>query len=158
MGNEIGDHAGDGRTAHIRSRAEGAMSIRLTLRVRNASAIVANFYAADERAQRAIRRVVKTHGKLTKELAQFLCPVDTGFMRAHLRTIFSNDGYSYQTGWLEEEFTKAGLPFYPPFQEFGTSKMAAQPCLFPADAHVRPQFTVDLRARLREALERRTSR
>ena len=64
--------------------------------------------------------------------AKRMCPVDTGHLRAFLSSKIevSTDteivaDIGYKTSWVN------WVP-YAPFQELGTSKMAAQPFLFPA--------------------------
>lgn len=127
----------------------------LTLSTRNARAVVANFHAADARAQRAIKRVVKRYGVALHERARELCPVDTGFMRSQLRLRFSEGGYVYEVGWDEADFADAGQPPYFLFQEFGTRFQPAQPSLFPARDEITPLFRRDLGAELRQAIARR---
>lgn len=129
--------------------------MRLTLTTRNASGIAANFYAADARAQRAVRKTVRTYGVKESERVRELCPVDTGFMRSQLRLEFSEQGLAYELGWREEDFANAGLVFYPVFQEFGTVNMPAQPSLFPARDEIRPQFRDALRRDLSAAIRRK---
>lgn len=129
--------------------------MRMTLSTRNLKGVVANLFAADRRAQRAITQLVRRYGVATHDLARALCPVDTGFMRSQLRLRMTEQGYGYEVGWDASDFDAAGLPFYPLFVEFGTSRMAARPSLFPAEQAIRPQFTAALRRAVREAVERR---
>lgn len=128
---------------------------RITLSTRNTKGVIANILSADKRAQRAVRRVVREAGLQEYEIAYALCPVDTGFMQDSLRLEFQPEGLGYELGWREEDFTGAGLPFYPVYVEFGTSKMAAQPSLFPARDAVRPVFERSLSRELRAAYRRR---
>jgi HK97 gp10 family phage protein len=129
--------------------------MRMTMSTRNVKGVVANLFAADAEAQRAIRVTVDKYGHETHDLAVALCPFDTGFMQEHLHLRFTENGVGYEVGWEEQDFTDAGLPFYPVYQEFGTVKMAAQPSLFPANAYVRPRFTRALKANVRAAVTRR---
>lgn len=128
--------------------------MRMRLSVHNARGVVANLYAADKRIKGEVRRSVKMHGELTKELTQFLCAYDTGFMHDHVRTRYSRGGMAWQTGWDDADFAAADLPFYPPYVEFGTSKMAAQPALGPAYRDVDRMFRQDLREKIRGAIQR----
>ena len=128
---------------------------RMTLSTRNLNGVVANLFRSDREAQRAIRVTVDKYGHETHAIAVALCPFDTGFMQEHLRLRFTERGLGYEVGWDEPDFTAAGLPFYPLYQEFGTTKMAAQPCLFPAHELTRPRFTAALRNNVRAAVRRR---
>lgn len=127
---------------------------RLTLSTRGAAAVAANFYARDRAAQMAIKRVVRRNGVALHERARALCPVDTGFMRSQLRLAFSEQGYVYEVGWDEQDFSAAGLAFYPVYVEFGTRFQAAQPSLFPAREQQDPIFRRELRAELSAAIQR----
>lgn len=131
---------------------------RMTLSTRNVRGVVANLFKVDEEAQRAIRVTVDKYGHETHALAVALCPFDTGFMQEHLNLKFTEQGLGYEVGWEEQDFLDAGLPFYPIYQEFGTTKMAAQPCLFPAHAATRPRFTRALSNNVRAAVRRRARR
>jgi HK97 gp10 family phage protein len=128
--------------------------VNLTLRVRDAKALGANFYAADRRAQREARTLTRKRGEFARDLTRFFCPVDTGFMQSHVRLEMSGDGLTFQVGWSAADFTSAGLPFYPPFQEFGTSRMRAQPSLFPAYRETEAAFRDDVKDFYRGALAR----
>jgi HK97 gp10 family phage protein len=132
-----------------------ADSLKLTLGFRDARAIVANFYAADQRAQRELRVAVKSAGDFFHDLAYFLAPVDTSFMRDHLTTVFSDDGLVFEGGYRDSDFSAAGLPFYPPFVEDGTRLAPAQPHLRPAFEETVREFGRDVGAALRRAIARR---
>jgi HK97 gp10 family phage protein len=132
--------------------------MKLDLRVRNAKAVVANLFSFDARVQAGVRKEVRATGKFTRELTQFLAPVRTGFMRDHVRDEYSDDGLAVQVGWFADDFTSAALPFYPPFQEFGTSRMPAQPSLGPAYAEAKPIFEANLRKMLQDAIRRMEGR
>lgn len=127
--------------------------MRMTLSARNTQATIANFRAFDEGLQAEVRGIVTETGEFTKELAQFFAPVDTGFLRDHLDTLYGELGYSFETGWREEDFGAAGLPFYPIFTEFGTQYMPAQPCLFPAYAEAKPRFIRDITDAIRRSAQ-----
>lgn len=131
--------------------------MKLTLATRNAAGLAANFYAADRRVQRAVRRVVERAGVREFERARADAPVDTGFMRSQLRLAFSEHGYLYELGFDEADFTGAGKPFYPLYVIFGTTKMPARDFLFGARDALRPAFRADLAAELRAAVRRRSA-
>lgn len=127
---------------------------RFELSVRNEAAVASNFHRFSERALRDLRRIVKTHGELTKELTQLFSPVDTGYMQAHVTTWYGKNGLTFETGWDASDFLGQGKPFYPWFQEFGTVNMRAQPSLMPAYREVRPQFEAEVRAAIQRAIQR----
>lgn len=128
--------------------------MRLDLQTRNASALVANLYQWDRRFQRDVRSLVQDIGRDARAAARTIVPYDTGFMHDHLRLEFSPSGLVWSLGWLEREFAAAGLPFYPPYQEFGTLFMPAQPTLGPAARHVEE----DMRIRLAELMRASAAR
>jgi HK97 gp10 family phage protein len=107
---------------------------------RSADAMVANFRVVDEVAQRQFRRAVVEHAEKVVRLTRAYSPVDTGFMRDHVRYELSPSGLIAQHGWWADDFFDAGLEFYPPFQEFGTSRHPAQPSLYPAVFQLQPAF------------------
>lgn len=82
--------------------------------------------------ERGLRGVVVDSQARVYRRQQQLCPVDTGFMKGATRNETREDGLGYAIGWQGDDFTAQGLPFYPPFQEFGTRLMDAQPSLLPA--------------------------
>ena len=124
-------------------------AIRLSFGFRDEKALVANFYKADIRAQKELRRAVKDAGDFFLDLGRFLAPVRTEWMRDHLRASYSDDGLVFEGGYHDEDFVgKKGYDGkvietnYGPLVEDGTRFMAAQP-------HVRPAFeeTVDYLSR-----------
>jgi HK97 gp10 family phage protein len=129
-------------------------SLPLTFHTPQLSALVANFYASDAEIQRAARAAVKRAGDAMFEIAEALCAVDTGFMVEHMRERITEGGYAVSIGWDAADFEDAGLAFYPPFVEFGTSKMAAQPAIGPAFEIVAPEFEAELAAVVTAAIER----
>ena len=131
------------------------MAVRMTVGTRNRRALAANFSAADARAQRAVRGVVARYAERQFRLTRELAPVDTGFLRSHIRKRVSDDGLAYEVGVREEDFEGAGLPFYPVYLEFGTRFMAARPFIFPARDAVAPEFRRALRGELSKAIRRR---
>lgn len=132
--------------------------MKLTLSTPNLSAIVANFYAYDDDVQRGARQIVEDTGSAIVAIVQSIVPVDTGFMRDHVKAVLSPSHLVVTAGWDAGDFDAAGLPFYPPYVEFGTVKMSAQPSLFPAYAVVAPDFEADLSSLISGAQTRRAGR
>ena len=128
---------------------------RMTMQTRNAAGVIANMHAADRRVQAAVRRTVRDTGFAEYSLAYTLCPVDTGFMQDNLTLEFFPSELGYELGWKEEDFAAVGKAPYFIFTEFGTTKMAAQPCLFPARDAERPKFRRKLLQNIRTANRRR---
>lgn len=132
--------------------------VRLALSFRNEAAIAANFRGADQVLVREVKAVVRNAGYLVVDFARALVPIDTSFMHDHVGVVFSPDGRVFEAGWDEADFDAAGLPFYPLYVEFGTSKMAAQPSLYPAYKEVQPIFLADLRDAVRASIDRAAAR
>lgn len=139
-----------------------ADAIRLSFGFRDVKGIVANLHAADVRVQKETRRAVKDAGDFGHDLAYFLAPVDSSWMRDHIRTLFSDDGLVFELGYREEDFVgKEGYDgrqietFYAPLVEDGTRKMAAQPHIRPAFEDAVEFLSRDISAALRRAIRRR---
>ena len=84
---------------------------------------------------------------------QSLCPYDRTeaddfHMIEHLRGDLSEDQLSYEVGFHESDFKRAGQDFYPLYVIFGTTKMAPRDFIFGPAQSERPR----LRRALREAL------
>ena len=133
------------------------MSIRMTVGTRGLSALAANFQARDARAQRRSREIVARYAEKQFRLTRELAPVDTGFLRAHIRKRVSDDGLAYEIGVREDDFADAGKPFYPLYLEFGTRFMSARPFIFPARETIAPQFRRAITAELSAAIRRRSA-
>jgi HK97 gp10 family phage protein len=129
----------------------------MTVGTRNARALAANFAAADQRVQKSARQIVARYAEKQFRLTRELAPVDTGFLRAHIRKRISDDGLAYEVGVREDDFEGAGKPFYPLYLEFGTRFMAARPFVFPARDAIAPEFRRALRAELSKAIRRRSN-
>lgn len=127
--------------------------MRLTVSIRNAGGTIANLKAAEKSVLDTVKQVVGKYGTRTQARVQELCPVDTGFMVDHTRTVFTSAGYVYETGWLEEDFAEVGLTFYPPFVIFGTQSMPARPILQQAHAEIAPEFARALASALKQTAE-----
>jgi hypothetical protein len=114
------------------------------LLARSGEAMIANFRAADAVAQRQYRAAVQRHGARVKRLVRVYVPVRTGWMRDHVRDEYSPSGLVVHVGWWPEDFLPLGKPFYPPYQELGTSQHPPQPSLYPAHLVATPAFVRDV--------------
>jgi HK97 gp10 family phage protein len=117
----------------------------MTLSVRNVEAVKANLRQYGEGAKARAKVVVQDSADRLYGTAQQLCPVDTGFMKAHMLKEFTPAGFGYQVGFRGSDFP---TPYFI-YQEFGTRFMPAQPCIFPARDLERPRFRRDLAEALR---------
>lgn len=97
-------------------------------------------FAADMRAQsgrlgaRAAQVVRKTAADIERD-AKIMAPVDTGNLRSSISTALSGDGRA--ASMTAEVGPTASYGIY---VEFGTSRMRAQPYLFPAADRHEPAF------------------
>lgn len=107
---------------------------------------------------RDIKKLVKQHGAATKGLISLFAPVDTRFMQTHAETRYTKDGLGYESGYYADTFEAEGQRFYPPYQEFGTSKHGAQPSVAPAYEEEAPVFQASVAQVLRNAAERQRKR
>lgn len=123
--------------------------MRMTLSTRALSGLAGRFRVAEKSAHRAVRRVVKQTGEAAFSQAYADAPKDTTFMVSHLRLAFVRDGLAYELGFREEDFTAAGLAFYPVYVIFGTRYMPARDFLFPANRDAQREFRGELLAALR---------
>lgn len=130
----------------------------MTVSTGNIRGLVANLFAADARAQKAIRSTVRTYGEKQFRLSRELAPVDTGFLRSSIRVRFSEDGLAYEVGCREKDYRDQGLAFYALYQEFGTRFMPAQPFIFPARDTIAPEFRRALGGNVKAAMRRRGNR
>lgn len=79
-------------------------------------------------------RILNNAAMQIASIARQLCPVDTG----NLRDSIAIETFSgHRPGFGVAKRVVVG-EFYAPFVEFGTSRMAAQPFLYPAFAAVKP--------------------
>lgn len=78
--------------------------MRVTLRVRNAEAVALRLETRHKAIREALKGAVRRSGERVHASAQQLTPVDTGFMRDHLRLSFHREGFSYADGWYAEDF------------------------------------------------------
>jgi HK97 gp10 family phage protein len=132
------------------------MPMRMTLSTRNLLAVVRNLFAAEKDLVFASQVAVQDAAERVYQRAYDLAPKRTYFMVEHLRMETSPDALTFEVGYREQDFTGAGFAFYPVFVEFGTTRMAAQPHLFPASEEVRPHFQRTMQRLVREAINRRS--
>ena len=129
--------------------------MKLTASVSNRSALVANFYAGDARAQFGYRDAVIRFGMAVHETAQQLAPKDTGFMAEHIREDYSEGGLRVTVGYHEADFTSRGLFPYYMVQEFGSVNQSGQPHIRPAYQIHAPGFLAEITNITLEAFSRR---
>lgn len=126
----------------------------LTLKVPGLKLTAVRFYSADKPVLREAKALTKEMGEFCRELTSFLAPFDTGRMSRLVRTVYTADGLGFETGWSAADFAAEGEPFYPPFQEFGTSRMAAQPSLYPAFRETERAYRPKMKSLYARALAR----
>lgn len=124
------------------------MPRRMTMSTRNIEAVKASLRQYGENAKARAKVVVKESADRLYAQVESLAPVDTGYMRDHIRKEFTPAGLGYQVGFRESDFPGG---FYPLYVIFGTRTMAARDFLFGPAAVERPRF----RAALAEALRNR---
>lgn len=108
------------------------MAPAISLYVQNADAVIANLYSAVSGIKQVAKQANIETAEFVKQRTFGLAAFRTGFLRDNIRARISAQGYAFTVGWEASDFTSAGLEFYPPFVEFGTSKMPGQPALIPA--------------------------
>lgn len=133
-----------------------------SLVVKNRAALRANLAAALERAKKEMKREVGESAARLQTRTIDLCPKRTFYMSEHVRADFSAGGYTYSVGWLATDFIGTRdakgnrRAFYPPFVEFGTRHMRAQPSLSIAYREEEPRFKAALAKALSTAYGRST--
>lgn len=127
--------------------------VRLDLAVR-ADATYIVLRKVDAIAQEESVAAVRRAGDAFLDIVHATVAYDKGFMHDNVRVEYSTRGYTFEGGWNEDDFAAAGLPFYPPFVEFGTSTQAAQPSIMPAYDQVAARLERDLASTLARSLER----
>lgn len=121
--------------------------------------LAANFYAKNKNAAKYVKDVVGRNAALIQTRTIDLCPKDTFYMSEHVRADFSKDGYNVVIGWDAKDFLGTldekghARAFYPPYVEFGTRHMMAQPSLSIAYQEQIPIYRQELNAALRRAME-----
>jgi HK97 gp10 family phage protein len=126
--------------------------IQFELSTRDITALVANFHKADLWLQEELKQLARATAEQLADLTARLAPVDTGFMRDHVRTYFTPSGFGFEVGWSADDFLSAGLAFYPWFQEFGTRNMMAQPSLGPASETILPLYRDEVSELVNESI------
>lgn len=116
-------------------------------------ALVANFYSMDTECQRVLEEANARGAERVFELAKVYCPVDTGFMRDHLR--IDGTKFTWSVGWDADDFFGNGFDFYAEYVEYGTIKMAARLPLTHAYEDVYPLLIDEVSAGVQDAIERR---
>lgn len=132
--------------------------MRMDLSQKQVAGVIARIYSAQRATVDAVQVATRGAGEFCREYTSLLAPKDTGFMAGHVRTVYSPDGLSFETGWLANDFAQAGRSFYPPFQEFGTRFMPAQPSLYPAYKATQRYYLDELRTMIRAAIAKQASR
>lgn len=112
--------------------------------------ITRRLMTTEERA----RASVEDYAEHVRSLTYQLSPVDTGFMREHVRGEVEEAGsvFAFETGWHADDFRSEGFAPYYIFQEFGTVFHAPQPSLTPAWLELRPSFIEDAREIVNDAM------
>lgn len=127
----------------------------MKLTMRNYDAAYLNLAQYPERVRRRARAVVGQSRDRAQAMASALCPYDANelddfHMIDVLRTVESPSGLSYEIGFFPTDFRSAGQPLYYFYTEYGTSRMAAQPCIRPTREQEYPRFRRELRTALRD--------
>lgn len=123
--------------------------MRSNVTVTGMSAMAANFHKLEEAAKEKVLAAQAENAEEHRRRMYDEAPKDTHFMADHTEVRFSEGGYRYEAGYWDEAFSAAGLPFYPPFVAFGTSRQAANDWMFRATEPMREIS----RARVGEAIK-----
>lgn len=122
--------------------------------IRGIDGIVANLHAADEYIKEEVGSLNRVVASRVVQIAQRLVPVDTGRMWGSIKPVFTEQGLRFYVHFDPADFEKDGVAYYPPFVEFGTSRMAAQPSLTPAWAHERASYKRGITIAVQRAIGR----
>lgn len=104
------------------------------------------------RLQSEAPETMEGHGLGMMEQTAELSPFDTGFMASHVIYTPEPDRLRFTVGWHRSDFEAEGFEFYPYFQEFGTSRMRAQPSLTPVAHQGLPDLEQDMRGTIRRTM------
>jgi HK97 gp10 family phage protein len=126
--------------------------MRLDLSQKNVAGTIARIYSKQKDVVAACVATTRAAGEFCRELTAALAPKRTGRMARLVTTEYSTDGLAFETGWRASDFIEEGEDFYPPYQEFGTRFMPAQPSLYPAYKETQQFYLEELRANIRAAL------
>lgn len=111
----------------------------------NRGAVISNLRQySDAARKRAQVEVALSLERMHNHIAA-LCPYDVQqlddfHMIEHISTRITPGGLGYEAGFLHDDFAAEGQEDYFIYTEFGTTKMAAQPCVFPARDMEAPRF------------------
>jgi hypothetical protein len=130
----------------------------MTVSTQQRAGFAARFYSMYPDGVEAVRRVNRRHAVQARRTVFMICPVDTKFMRNHIRVRFLNSDLGWEIGWEEEDFIREGKRFYVIYVLFGTSKMPARDVLFAGTAQVRASYRSDISIELRNLQRRRRAR
>jgi HK97 gp10 family phage protein len=140
------------------ARGSTSRGMRLDLSQKNVAGVIARIYSAYPEITAAVRKTTRDAGEFCKELTAAFAPKRTGRMARLVKTVYSAEGFDFETGWFAEDFLDEGEAFYPPYQEFGTRFIAAQPSLYPAYKETQEYYLEQLRADIRSATSRLSQR
>lgn len=124
----------------------------IELRVTNTSAVIANIYAFDRRAQVGMRNANLRAGEFCKHTARQFVPVRSGRTYNAIDTDYGDAGLSFKTFVDPEPFVRDGEDYYPVYIEFGTRKRPATPFLLPAFRLTEPVLKAAIAREIRAAL------
>lgn len=134
----------------------------IDIKFTNYKATIANIYVADQLMQRDVRKRVAVAGRKTWRRARALCnkggalqAYDTGRFRRSITLRLSDDSLVYEVYYDRGVFIADEKPYYAPFVEYGTARMAARPVLWTAWNEVYPKFNEELSVEIRKSLKRR---
>lgn len=121
----------------------------------NMNDVIRRYERYPEKVLANVRREMAASMERCYATAASLCPYDkeerdSFHMIDVLRQKPYPSGLGYEVGFKASDFREAGQDFYPPYTEYGTSKMAAQPCIGPAREEERPRLRRALREAVRE--------
>lgn len=131
---------------------------KLELSLQDRSGRVQNFYQVERDLVEAMQEAMLEAAYETQAAAFELCPVDTGFMRDHIRVETDESLQSFEIGWRADDFFEEGLAFYPMFVVLGTRFVPPRDPLTPAYERTKPRFAEKVREAIQEALRRRRVR
>lgn len=134
--------------------AAWAAGDRIVLTVHGQKATIANIYKTYDDIVDRMRKTTRETAQNVHDMAYQLSPVDTGRMRESLTVSFSDMGLAFDVFFDPLPFIVDGVAYYPPFQEFGTKYMDAQPSLIPAYRFHERRYKADIGASVREAIAR----
>lgn len=149
--------------------------IRLELSVRDAAGVIANLRRMDAVYVAEVRELTIEYGETTREIAALLAPRRTGFMASQIETVYTPEGFGFETGYDEQRFlanlsarsaplgrntrrslrraTRAPYPYFY-VQELGSRLTPPTPHLGPAFEEQAPRYHRDLGQSLRRATRR----